>query len=158
MREQVYPNDNPDTAAKKVAKDLRKEGWRVIKDKIKDNNNEPKPRIYTAYKYSKDIPLAEEVTHGKENKFLQIIDGEPVTSSELDFSKERNIIIKPHERSEAGPVIPYIFKDIEEIKYFIEQAKKETLHSLYFKSKSLWKHFVVAKDNDTIILLAVDQV
>jgi hypothetical protein len=158
MREQVYPNDDPDTAAKKVARDLKEEGWQVIpKGKIKDNNNESKPKIYAAYKYSKGIPLAEEITHGNKNVFLQIINGEPLISPELDL-KDQNIIIKPHARSENTPVIPYTFKDIDEIKYFIEQAKYETIHSLYSKSKSIWKHFVVAKDNDTITLLAVDQV
>ena len=158
MREQVYPNDDPDTAAKKVARDLKEEGWQVIpKGKIKDNNNEPKPKTYTAYKYSKGIPLAEEITHGNKNVFLQIINGEPLISPELDL-KDQNILIKPHARSENTPVIPYTFKDIDEIKYFIEQAKYETIHSLYSKSKSIWKHFVVAKDNDTITLLAVDQV
>jgi hypothetical protein len=36
--------------------------------------------------------------------------------------------------------------------------QNETIHSIFSKSKSLWKHFVVAKDNDTINLLAIDQV
>ena len=158
MRDHVYPNDDPDTTAKKVAKDLKEEGWRVIpKGKIKDNNNEPKPKTYTAYKYSKGILLAEEIALGSKNVFLQIINGEPLISPELNL-KDQNIIIKPHARSENTPVIPYTFKDIDEIKYFIEQAKYETIHSLYSKSKSIWKHFVVAKDNDTITLLAVDQV
>lgn len=144
----VYPNDDPDTAAKKVAKDLKKEGWRT--------ENKQKPKTYTAYKYSKGIPLAEEITLGNRNVFLQIIDGNPVVTAELSLT-DKNIIVKPHERSENTPIIPYSFKDEDEIKYFIEQAKKETIHSLYYKSKSLWNHFVVAKDNDTITLLAVDQ-
>jgi hypothetical protein len=161
MRDPEYHGDDPVTAAKKVARDLKEEGWWVIpksKSKNKDNNNnEPKPKTYTAYKYSKDIPLAEEITLGSRNLFLQITNGEPIISPELDL-KDQNIIIKPHARSENTPVIPYTFKDIDEIKYFIEQAKYETIHSLYSKSKSIWKHFVVAKDNDTITLLAVDQV
>ena len=111
----------------------------------------------TAYKYSKDIPLAEEIELGNQNVFLQIIEGEPKISSEINLSKARNIIIKPHARSEATPMIPYAFQDINEVRYFVEQAKNETLHSLFSKSKSLWKYFVVAKDNDAITLLAVDQ-
>jgi hypothetical protein len=158
MISNVYPNDDPDTAAKKIAEDLKKEGLGVIsKRKNKDNDNGSKPKTYIAYKYSRDIPLAEEITLGTENKFLQIIDGKPVLSSELDL-RYRNIIVKPHERSENTPIIPYSFKDVEEIIFFIEQSKKETLHSLYFKSKSIWKNFVVAKNNDTINLLAIDQV
>ena len=145
----VYPNDSPDAAAKKLSK--------TFNFNAPDKDNEPKPKTYNAYKYSKVIPLAEEIELGNQNVFLQIIDGKPETRTELDLSKDRNIIIKPHMRSETTPIIPYSFKDIEEIEYYIEQAKKETLHSLYFKSKSIWKHFVVAKDNDTITLLAVDQ-
>jgi hypothetical protein len=151
MISNVYPNDDPDTAAKKVARDLRKEGWRI------STENKQKPKTYTAYKYSKEIPLAEEITLGNRNVFLQIIDGNPVITTELSLT-DKNIIVKPHERSENTPIIPYSFKDEDEIKYFIAQAKKETIHSLYYKSKSLWNHFVVAKDNDTITLLAVDQV
>jgi hypothetical protein len=117
----------------------------------------PRPKTYNAYKYSKNISLAEEITLGSNNVLLQIINGEPEVRPELDL-KDQNIIIKPHDKSENTPIIPYSFKDIDEIKYFIEQARKETIHTLYFKSKSLWKCFVVAKDNDTITLLAVDQV
>jgi hypothetical protein len=154
----VYPNDDPDTAAKKIAKDLKEECWRVIpKAKIKDDNNEPKPKRYTVYKYSKDIPLAEEITLGNKNVFLQIIDDQPITLPEIDL-RDQNIIIKPHDRNENTPIIPFTFRNLEEIKYFIDQAEKETIHSLYIKSKSLWKCFVVAKDDDTITLLAVDQV
>ena len=124
----------------------------------KNHSDEPKPKTNSAYKYSRDIPLAEEIELGNQNVFLQIITGEPKVSPEIDLSQERNIIIRPHERSEATPMIPFGFRDISEIKYFIEQANKETIHSLFSKSRSLWKHFVVAKDNDTITLLAVDQV
>lgn len=162
MRDREYHGDDPDTAAKKVAEDLKEEGWRVNtnKSKVKDtkdtNNNKPKPKTYAAYKCSKNIPLAEEITVDNKNVFLQIINNEPLISPELDL-KDQQIIIKPHDRSENTPVIPYTFKNVDEIKYFIERAKNETIHSLYFKSKSLWKCFVVAKDNDTIIHLPVDQ-
>ena len=94
MRDQLYPNDDPDTAAKKIAKGLKEEGWRVTPEaKIKHDNKEPKPKpkTYTAYKYSKDIPLAEEITLGNRNVFLQIINGEPIVLPELDL-KSQNII------------------------------------------------------------------
>lgn len=158
MISKVYPNDDPDTAAMKISEELKKGGLNVIsKNKNKVNDNESKPKTYTAYKYSRDIPLAEEITLGTENKFLQIIDGKPVISSELNL-RDRNVIIKPHERGENTPIVPYVFRDIEEISFSIKQAKKESIHSLYFKSKSIWKQFVVAKNSDTINLLAVDQV
>jgi hypothetical protein len=74
--QEVYPNDDPDTAAKKISLELKKDGLNVIsKSKNKVNDYESKPKTYAAYKYSRDIPLAEEITLGTENKFLQIIDG-----------------------------------------------------------------------------------
>src|SRR5215211_2437291 len=150
----------------KRVSEAQKEFAGVLNDNsitIGGNSKDKKPttKTYTAYKYSKDIPLAEEIELESEldnkNMFLQIIDGEPIISEEIKLDK-KNIIIKPNPRSETTPVISYTFKDIDEIKYFIAQAKKETIHSLFSKSKSLWKHFVIAKDNDTITLLAIDQV
>jgi hypothetical protein len=150
----------------KRVSEAQKEFAGVLNDNsitIGGNSKDKKPttKTYTAYKYSKDIPLAEEIELESEldnkNMFLQIIDGEPIISEEIKLDK-KNIIIKPNPRSETTPVISYTFKDIDEIKYFIAQAKKETIHSLFSKSKSIWKHFVIAKDSDTIILLAIDQV
>ena len=34
---------------------------------------------------------------GYKSTFLQIVNDEPVTRDVLDFSKDRNIILKPHE-------------------------------------------------------------
>jgi len=95
----VYPNDDPDTAAKKIHKDLP--------FSLAGDNKKKKPKEYTAYKYSKDIPLAEEIELESENQnmFLQIIDGEPVLSEEIKIQK-KNIIIKPNQRSETTPIIP----------------------------------------------------
>jgi|GEM_PF-960615 len=160
MTFKVYPNDDPDTAAKKIHEDWKNAGWYSIpKSKTKeerDGKPKPKPNEHIAYKYSKDIPHAEEIQLGNQNVFLQIIDGEPKISTEIDLSEQKNVVIKPHQRSEITPALPYVFQD--DIRYIIKQAKKETIHSILSKSKSLWKYFVVAKDNDTITLLAIDQV
>lgn len=126
------------------------------KKKNDDDQDEDDSTKYTAYKYSKGIPLAEEILLGYQSVFLQVIDVEPITKSTIELW-DKNVVIKPHEASEISPVLPYAFKDIEEVKYFVEQAKKETIDSLFFKSKSLWKKFVVTKDEDTIVLLAADQ-
>jgi hypothetical protein len=114
-------------------------------------------KVHTLYKYSKDIPLAEEIQLANQNVFLQIIDGKPVISSTIDLKEQKNMELLPHDTGTASPVFPYAFRDMEEIKYFIEQAQKETIDSLYFKSKSLWKKFVAA-DEEQIILLAADSV
>jgi hypothetical protein len=123
-----------------------------------EKQKKPKPRETTAYKYSNDIDLVEEIQLDNKNVFLQIENGKPVILSEIDLTLEKDLLIRPHQRGEAAPCIPYTFRNTEEIQYFIDQARRESIHSLLAKAKSLWKHFVVAKDNDTIVLLAIDQV
>ena len=54
----VYPNDDPDTAAKKYHEDN------------KNHSDESKPKTNSAYKYSRDIPLAEEIELGNQNVFF----------------------------------------------------------------------------------------
>jgi hypothetical protein len=56
------------------------------------DDNEQTPEVYTAYKYSNNIPLAEQIQLDNQNQFLQIIDGEPRLSSEIEI-KEKNIVI-----------------------------------------------------------------
>jgi hypothetical protein len=124
-------------------------------------NEASKPKEYSVYKYSKEIPLAEQIILGHESVFLQIIDDKPIISRLLDLSKEQNIILKPYQHGISGvasPIIPIKFRDMAEVEYFIKQAKKETIESIYFKHKSLWKNFVVTKDQNTVIFLAVDSV
>ena len=138
----------------------RKNNNRKNDDDKNKKNKKPKIKTYTAYKYSTDVTLAEEIQLGNENrnKFLQIKEGIPKISSEIDLRQTRGIIINPHQKSEATPIIPYAFKDEDEIRHFIGLARQETIHSLFFKSKSLLMNFVVAKDSDTINLLAIDEV
>jgi hypothetical protein len=101
--------------------EAQKEFGRFLNENIgevKGKEKKPSSKTYTAYKYSKDIPLAEEVELESEldnkNIFLQIIDGEPIIYEEIKIEK-KNIIIKPNPRSETTPVIPYTFKDIDEM-------------------------------------------
>ena len=94
-------------------------------DKEDDNN----VKEHTVYKCSQDIPLAED----NKNVFLQIIDGKPVISCHIDLSKEKNIILNPHDDGLVSPIIPYKFKNVQEIEAFIKLADKETIDSLYFK-------------------------
>ena len=119
---------------------------------IDEEEDDNKVKEHTVYKYSQGIPLAEEIVLDDKNMFLQIIDGKPVISPHVDLSEEKNIVLHPHEDGLVSPIIPYKFRNVEEIADFIRLAKKETIDSLYFKSKSLWKMFVVA-DEEQIILL-----
>ena len=57
----------------------------------KDDHNHVKE--HTVYRYSQDIPLAEEIVLDNKNVFLQIIDGKPVISRHIDLSMEKNIIL-----------------------------------------------------------------
>ena len=124
------------------------------------NQEEIKVEEHTVFKFSKDISLAEEITLGDlgRNVFLQIIDGRPRISNSIDLSQKKHVIVKPHNQGTASPALPYPFKDVTEIEYFIEQAQKETVDSLFAKHKSVWKQIVVASDDRLIILLASDSV
>ena len=126
------------------------------KQKHKKKNDDKDSTKYTAYKYSKGISLAEEILLGYQSVFLQLIDGELIIKPAIEL-RDKNVVIQPHQASEISPVLPYAFRDIDEVRYFVKQANNETIDSLFFKSKSLWKKFVVTKDEDTIVLLAADQ-
>jgi hypothetical protein len=121
-----------------------------------------KVKRHFVYHYSNGIPLAEQIVLGNKSVFLQIdTDGKPVISPYLDLSKEQNIQLSPYEDGISG-IASYItaikFKDLNEIRFYIEQAKKETIESIYLKHESLWKKFVVANDEYTIPFLAIDSV
>ena len=75
----------------------------------------------------------------------------------LDFSKERNIVLRPHE-STNQVVIPYTFKDLEEIKWFINLAKEKSIYDLFLMSESLWKQLMVAKNEDVITFFTTDTI
>ena len=133
------------------------------KTKIKAKANiivplETKPKEYTVFKYSKDIPLAEEITLNNKNVFLQIIDNKPVVLEKIDLTQQgKNIILNPHEQGTGSPIFHYSFANIDEINYFIKQAQSETIDSLFQKHKSIWKKIVVA-DTKVIGLLAIDSI
>lgn len=117
---------------------------------------------YFVYKYNKDIPLAEQIIIGNKSVFLQIDSNRnPVISTKLDLSKDQDIILFPQQdgiRGIASYTLPIKFKDLKEIKEFIEAAQHETIDSVYFQHKKLWEKFVAANDEHTIRFLAIDSV
>ena len=126
-----------------------------------EEEKESKPKEYSVYKYSKGIPLAEQIILENKSVFLQIINDKPTISTEIDLSENQNIILKPHQHGISGvasPILPIKFKNLEEIEYFIEQAKKETIDSLYLRHKSLWKRLIVTQNESETIFLAMDSV
>jgi hypothetical protein len=88
---------------------------------------------------------------------LQIIDGIPKTLEELDLAEQKGIIVRPHSQGTGSPIFPYTFANIDEIKFFVDRARKETIDSLFLKHKSIWKKIVVA-DTAVLNLLAIDSV
>src|SRR5436189_730128 len=72
----------------------------------KDQQQQQQTKEHTVYKYSKDIPLAEQIILDNKNVFLQIIDGKPVISPKLDLSEDQNIILLPHQDGIDGAVSP----------------------------------------------------
>jgi hypothetical protein len=119
------------------------------------DQRQSKPKEFTVFKYSKDIHLAEEINLANRNVFLQIINGTPLISEKLNLSEQNDIILKPHSQGTGSPIFPYTFANVDEISFFVDRARKETIDSLFLKHKSIWKKIVVA-DNEVINLLAID--
>jgi len=55
-------------------------------------------------------------------------------------------------------VIPYSFKDIVEIEYFINIAKQKSIDDLFLMSESIWDKILVAKSSEVITFYAVDTI
>ena len=126
-----------------------KETTTVSNDKKQQNKEENK--AYTINKYSQGIPLAESTLINNIPYFIQIIDGKPIYKQKIELSA---IDIVPPERTEYLTK-EYNFKSEEEINHFIEQAKNETLDSIFRKLKSVLKKYIDL-DDDFINILAAD--
>jgi hypothetical protein len=129
----------------------------------KGQAKDKKIKDHFVYHYSAGIPsLAEQIVLGNKSVFLQIDAKEkPVISPYLDLSKDQYIMVYPNEDGISGVasyITPIKFNDPNEIKYYIEKAKNETIDSLFDKHLSLWKRFVVSNDEHMIKFLAIDSV
>ncbi len=58
----------------------------------------------------------------------------------------------------ASPILPIKFKNLIEIEYFINQAKKETIDSSFLRHKELWRRLVVTQNENEITFLAIDSI
>ncbi|MGH9982639.1 MAG: hypothetical protein ACRD8W_01635 [Nitrososphaeraceae archaeon] len=136
-------------------------GSNFSNSKTKDDKKKS-VKEYPVYKYNKDIPLAEQIIIGNKSVFLQIDnDGKPVISVRLDLSKDQDLILIPQQDGIGGIAsytLPIKFKDLTEIKSFIEAAQQQTIDFIYLQHKKLWRKFVVANDEHTISFLAMDSV
>jgi hypothetical protein len=128
----------------------------------KDNNNNNKKdqeekdddkNDYPINKYSQGIPLAESILKNNIPYFIQIIDGKPIYKQKIELS---DINIVPLERTEYLTKA-YSFETFEEVQYFIDLAKLETLDSLFNKVKTILKKYIDV-DEDFINILTADSI
>lgn len=114
----------------------------------KQGDNKP---TYPINKYSQGIPLAESILFNNIPYFIQITDGKRVYKQKIELI---DIDIVPPERTEYLSK-EYSFNSFEEVQYFINLAKQETLDSLKIRVKTILKKYINI-DNDFINILAAD--
>ena len=116
-----------------------------------------------AYKYTTpDKGLAEEIflESEKRPKFL-FINPKTLEPTLADFVKPlygvEDVTIMPEDINVANPnlslVIPYIFKDLDEIKKYIEYARKLDISDLYLLVEYIWRIVIYTKEKEMISLL-----
>ena len=141
MKDNVYPNDDPDTAAKKIAKDFHFSVPENGKAKGKDKDKKQKHYVQ---KYTEPGLIAEAV----------IVAGIPyfaISKAANNINLQESIPIddkseyKPFERT-AYLSESYRFESKQHLETCIENARAETLDSLYRRVKSIWLKYIDADD------------
>ena len=121
------------------------------KNKEDQEDQDDDKNYYPINKYSQGIPLAEAILVNNIPIFIQIIDGKPVYNPEIELS---DINIVPPERTEYLSK-EYSFDSFEEVQYFLDLARNETLDSLFNRVKTELKKYIDV-DEDFINILAAD--
>jgi hypothetical protein len=136
----VYPNDDPDSAAKKIHKDFH--------FTIPENGNgkdKDKKQANYVQKYSESGLIAEAVIVGGIPYFaIAKADSRNVTLEESIPITDRSEY-KPFEQS-AYLSAPYRFNSKKDFETCIEMARVETLEGLYRKTKTIWLKYIDADD------------
>ena len=134
----VYPNDDPDTAAKKISKDFHF----TIPENGKDKDK--KHSLYVQ-KYTEAALIAEAVIIGGIPYFAIAKDNSKnITLAESIPINDRTVY-KPFERT-AYLSEPYKFESMQHFESCVQKARGETLDSLYRKVKSVWLKYIDADD------------
>ena len=137
----VYPNDDPETAAKKIDKDFHF----TIPQNSDNGKDKDKKKSHYVQKYSEIDLIAEAVIVGGIPYFaVARADSKNVTLEESIPITEK-IEYKPFEQA-AYLSEPYKFKSRQEFESCIEKARNETLDSLYRKEKAIWLKYIDADD------------
>jgi hypothetical protein len=171
----VFPNDDPDEAARKYhEKEWLNKGFipppppgennngNGIRKKDRDNKNkstaeEKKRLVVPTYKYSKigKGDLYESVILGGIPTFLRY-DEENNRIVPYQSVEEETRILRPPSLEEY-PYTPYQFESLEELEEIIGDAKKQTIDSLYDRALNFIKLYN-DQDEHKQILLAADVV
>ena len=147
----TYPNDDPETAAKKIANDLS--NGKKKKDKDNDQENEEHLPEFFTYKYSRPF-LHEAAIVGGLPYFISYAHrfDKILTFETIDEPPSRALV--PPCREEY-PYTPYQFVNEEQLQRYLEIAKHESIDSVYQKAKSIVKKYI-DQDEHKLNLLAID--
>jgi hypothetical protein len=138
----IYPNDDPDTASKKLAQDIRRH---VIPKNEREKERE-KHNTHFLQKHSSADLLGEAVIVGGIPYFaLARSKSRDIVLTESIIVRGTNDEYRPFEKS-AYLSEPYRFQSKKEFESCIEKARGETLDSLYRKVKSIWLRYIDADD------------
>ena len=132
-------------------KENKKQNYKKNDSTTAKSNDDDANNAYTINKYSQGILLAESILINNIPYFIQIIDSKPVLKQKIELS---DIDLVPPERTEYLSK-EYSFASFEEIQYFINLAKNETLDSLFNRVKIILKNYIDI-DDDFINILAAD--
>jgi hypothetical protein len=126
-----------------------------------EDEDEDRKTTHYVHKYTSNCILSEAILeHDTKPMFLQMVDAENgVLQAELlkEISlPDSNIVLRPLDKISYLSV-EYSFSSEEEINSYIERARKETLDSLYYKVKPIWKKYRDA-DEFHIVICAADTI
>jgi hypothetical protein len=142
----IYPNDDPDTAAKKIAKDFHFTVPEKKKEKGNGNGkNNDKKQPHYVQKYTEAGFIAEAVIVGGIPYFaVAEANSKNITLEESIPIDDKNEY-KPFERT-AYLSEPYKFESGQHFKACVEKARTETRDILYRKVKSVCLKYIDADD------------
>jgi hypothetical protein len=136
----VYPNDDPDTAAKKIAKDFHF----TIPENGNNKDKDKKNSLYVQ-KHTEAGFIAEAIVVGGIPYFAIAKANSKNITLKKSIPIDNKSEYKPFEQS-AYLNEPYRFSSKKDFEQCVQGAKGETLDSLYRKLKAIWRKYIDADD------------
>jgi hypothetical protein len=120
-----------------------------------NNRGQDKKHEFTTFKYSNNskIDLHEAVIFAGRPSFLYY-DSNTCIIKYADAIDDGTRIISPCHK-ESYPYSPYEFKDMDEVNYYVNRARKENIDSLHSQAKQIALDYCDQKD-EKVELLAID--